>query len=417
MVYGPLAALEERSRRFGLPDLASLAAGAVDIPAAAVPLGAVSAEGGRAAAAAVLAAVADARAGRVVGLVTAPLHKESLRAAGHPWPGHTELLAEAAGVSDVAMMFVGGGLRVALLTIHRSLRSVPDAISRVETERIVRLVHRELPGLGAERRRIAVCGVNPHAGEHGLFGREDDDVLRPAVATLRGEGIEVTGPLPADTVFVRAAQGEFDAVVAAYHDQGLVPVKLLAFGRAVNVTLGLPFVRTSVDHGTAFDIAAAGTADPGSLLQAMALSVELTRRARTCVSSSGRHPHQFSGPDAAGPRVKIEGVTEDLLPILTRFHREVVLPDMQRLVGGLREELNGRFTALDGHFDAIYQRFDRLETEYQMIVAGLKRVEERLDRVEQRLDKMALKSELLELKVRVDALQGQVHLLEERLGA
>ena len=205
--------------------------------------------------------------------MTAPLHKESLRAAGHPWPGHTEMLAEAAGVSDVAMLFVGGGLRVALLTIHRSLRSVPDAITRVEAERVVRLVHRELPRLGAERRRIAVCGVNPHAGEHGLFGREDEDVLRPAVAALAQEGIEVTGPLPADTAFVRAVRGEFDAVVAAYHDQGLVPVKLLAFGHAVNVTLGLPFVRTSVDHGTAFDIAAAGSADPGSLLAAMALAV------------------------------------------------------------------------------------------------------------------------------------------------
>jgi 4-hydroxythreonine-4-phosphate dehydrogenase len=210
-------------------------------------------------------------------MVTAPLNKESLRAAGHTWPGHTEMLAEAAGVSDVAMMFVGGGLRVALLTIHRSLRSVPDAISRVETERIVRLVHRELPRLGAERRRIAVCGVNPHAGEHGLFGREDEEILRPAVTALSQEGIAVTGPLPADTVFVRAAQGEFDAVVAAYHDQGLVPVKLLAFGRAVNVTLGLPFVRTSVDHGTAFDIAAAGTADPGSLLAAMGMAVTLSR--------------------------------------------------------------------------------------------------------------------------------------------
>ena len=197
------------------------------------------------------------------------------RAAGHPWPGHTELMAEAAGVSDVAMLFVGGGLRVALLTIHRSLRSVPDAVTRAETERIVRLVHRELPRLGATQRRIAVCGVNPHAGEHGLFGCEDEEVLRPAVEALRAEGLSVTGPLPADTVFVRAVQGEFDAVVAAYHDQGLVPVKLLAFGRAVNVTLGLPFVRTSVDHGTAFDIAALGRADPGSLLAAMALAVEL----------------------------------------------------------------------------------------------------------------------------------------------
>jgi 4-hydroxythreonine-4-phosphate dehydrogenase len=152
---------------------------------------------------------------------------------------------------------------------------VPDAVTRAETERIVRLVHRELPRLGATQRRIAVCGVNPHAGEHGLFGCEDEEVLRPAVEALRAEGLSVTGPLPADTVFVRAVQGEFDAVVAAYHDQGLVPVKLLAFGRAVNVTLGLPFVRTSVDHGTAFDIAALGRADPGSLLAAMALAVEL----------------------------------------------------------------------------------------------------------------------------------------------
>jgi 4-hydroxythreonine-4-phosphate dehydrogenase len=275
VVYGPLALLEERSRRFGLPAAATLATAVVGVETAPVALGVVSAEGGRAAAAAVQAAVADALAGRVAGIVTAPLHKESLRAAGYPWPGHTELLAEAAGVSDVAMLFVGGGLRVALLTIHRSLRSVPDAVTRAETERIVRLVHRELPRLGAKERRIAVCGVNPHAGEHGLFGREDEDVLRPAVETLRAEGLSVTGPLPADTVFVRAVQGEFDAVVAAYHDQGLVPVKLLAFGRAVNVTLGLPFVRTSVDHGTAFDIAASGTADPGSLLAAMALAVEL----------------------------------------------------------------------------------------------------------------------------------------------
>jgi 4-hydroxythreonine-4-phosphate dehydrogenase len=187
------------------------------------------------------------------------------------------MLAEAAAVSDVAMLFVGGGLRVALLTIHRSLRSVPDAITGAEVERVVRLVHRELPRFGAGRRRIAVCGVNPHAGEGGLFGREDVDVVAPAVARLAADGLEVTGPLPADTVFVRAVRGEFDAVVAAYHDQGLVPVKLVAFGRAVNVTLGLPFVRTSVDHGTAFDIAASGTADAGSLLAAMSLAGSLVR--------------------------------------------------------------------------------------------------------------------------------------------
>jgi len=275
VVYGPLAALEDGARRFGLPAPAALPVEVVDVGGGAVVPGRVSEEGGRAAAAAVLGAARDALAGRVAGIVTAPLHKESLRAAGHSWPGHTEMLAEAAGVADVAMMFVGGGLRVALLTIHRSLRSVPDAVTGAEVARVVRLVHRELPRLGAARRRIAVCGVNPHAGEGGLFGREDVDVVRPAVERLAGEGLDVSGPLPADTAFVRAARGEFDAVVAAYHDQGLVPVKLLAFGRAVNVTLGLPFVRTSVDHGTAFDIAGAGTADPGSLLEAMALAARL----------------------------------------------------------------------------------------------------------------------------------------------
>jgi 4-hydroxythreonine-4-phosphate dehydrogenase len=274
--YGPLASLEERASRFGLKAPAALGVEVVDTGGAPIALGRVSAEGGRAAASAILGAARDALAGRVAGVVTAPLHKESLRAAGHPWPGHTELLAAAAGVSDVAMMFVGGGLRVALLTIHRALRSVPDAVTRGEVTRVVRLVHRELPRFGAARRRIAVCGVNPHAGEGGLFGREDADVVRPAIEALAGEGLDVSGPLPADTAFVRAARGEFDAVVAAYHDQGLVPVKLLAFGHAVNVTLGLPFVRTSVDHGTAFDIAGKGTADPGSLLEAMKLAAALT---------------------------------------------------------------------------------------------------------------------------------------------
>jgi 4-hydroxythreonine-4-phosphate dehydrogenase len=277
VLYGPVAALEERASRFGLAHAGALGVEVVDVGGGPFALGRVSAEAGEAGARAVLAAARDALAGRVDGLVTTPLHKEALRAAGHPWPGHTEMLAAAAGCDDVAMMFVGGGLRVALLTIHRSLRSVPDAVTRAEVERVVRLVDRELPRFGSPGRRIVVCGLNPHAGEGGLFGTEDRDVVGPAVAGLAAEGLHVTGPLPADTVFVRAARGEFDAVVAAYHDQGLVPVKLLAFGRAVNVTLGLPFVRTSVDHGTAFDIAPAGTADPGSLLEAMRLAATLAR--------------------------------------------------------------------------------------------------------------------------------------------
>jgi aromatic-L-amino-acid/L-tryptophan decarboxylase len=276
VLYGSLDALNERARLFDLPTPEKLGIPVVDpTPGITVPLGRSTADGGRAAAEAVLRAVRDAQAGRFDALVTAPLNKESLAAAGYRWPGHTEMLAEAAGVSDVAMMFVGGGLRVALLTIHRSLRSVPDAITSAEVERVVRLVHRELPRFGAAARRIALCGINPHAGEGGLFGREEDEILRPALERLRGEGLEVSGPFPADSLFVRAARGEFDAVVAGYHDQGLIPVKLVAFGRSVNVTLGLPFVRTSVDHGTGFDIVTRGIADEGSLLEALRVAVSL----------------------------------------------------------------------------------------------------------------------------------------------
>jgi 4-hydroxy-L-threonine phosphate dehydrogenase PdxA len=175
-------------------------------------------------------------------------------------------------------MFVGGGLRVALLTIHRSLRSVAEALTAGEVGRVVRLVHRELPRFGAARRRIALCGLNPHAGEGGLFGNEEIDVLAPAAEALRGEGIDVVGPLPADSLFVRASRGECDAVVACYHDQGLIPVKLAAFGHAVNVTLGLPFVRTSVDHGTGFDIVEKGVAEGASLVEAMKVAVTLCQR-------------------------------------------------------------------------------------------------------------------------------------------
>lgn len=277
-VYGSMASLLDRVARFGLRLPQDLGARVVDIAAQApIKLGETSPAAGRVAAEAVLRATRDALAGRMDALVTAPLNKESLWAAGYPWPGHTEMLAEAAGVQDVAMMFVGGNLRVALLTIHQSLRSVPDAITAPEVMRVGRLVHRELPRFGVAAGRIAVCGLNPHAGEHGLFGREDEEVLRPAVEALRQEGIEVSGPLPGDSAFVRASRGEFDAVIACYHDQGLIPVKLLAFGRAVNVTLGLPFVRTSVDHGTGFDIVDQGRADPSSLLEAMRMAVSLLR--------------------------------------------------------------------------------------------------------------------------------------------
>jgi 4-hydroxythreonine-4-phosphate dehydrogenase len=275
-VYGPIASLRERAARFGLPEPTRLDVETVDVPlASGVVLGVVSAAAGRAAAESVLRAARDARRRKVRALVTAPLNKESLAAAGYAWPGHTEMLAEAAGVSNVAMMFVGGGLRVALLTIHLPLRAVADALTTAEVVRVVRLVDRELPRFRAAGRRVALCGLNPHAGEGGRFGDEEQRVFAPAVRQLREEGLDVHGPFPADSLFARAARGEFDAVVAAYHDQGLIPVKLLAFGRAVNVTLGLPFVRTSVDHGTGFDIVEKGVADPGSLVEAMRVAVDL----------------------------------------------------------------------------------------------------------------------------------------------
>ena len=281
IVYGPMESLLDRARRFGLRLPQDLGARVVDVAAdESVPLGRTSSAGGRVAALATLRAAKDALEGRVDAIVTAPLNKESLHAAGYSWPGHTEMLAEAAGTPDVAMMFVGGGLRVALLTIHQSLRSVPDALTRDEVVRVARLVHRELPRFRAEKRRIALCALNPHAGEAGLFGEEERTVLQPAVAALRAEGIDITGPWPADTLFVRAIRGEFDAVIANYHDQGLIPVKLAAFGQAVNVTLGLPFVRTSVDHGTGFDIVEKGVADGGSLVQAMKVAVDLAGSSR-----------------------------------------------------------------------------------------------------------------------------------------
>ena len=280
VVYGPMESLFDRARRFGLRLPQDLQARVVDVPVGEpVALGRISAAAGRAAAQAVLRAVDDVKAGRVDAIVTAPLNKTSLAAAGYSWPGHTELLAEAAGSSDVAMMFVGGGLRVALLTIHRPLRSVPDAITGDEVRRVVRLVHRELPRLGSASRRIALCGVNPHAGEAGLLGREEIEVLSPAVEELKKDGIDVDGPFPADTLFVRASRGEFDAVIAAYHDQALIPVKLAGFGHAVNVTLGLPFVRTSVDHGTGFDIVEKGVAEGESLVEAMKMAATLAATA------------------------------------------------------------------------------------------------------------------------------------------
>jgi len=243
---------------------------------AAFPAGRVNAESAKAAHAAIVAATTDALHKRVAAVVTAPINKEAFALAGLPWPGHTELLAELCAVSDVAMMFWSEKLRVVLATVHVPLKDVPGALTEAVLARTIRLTAQSLPKFGFARPRIAVAGLNPHAGEHGIIGDEELRTFEPAIAKAAADGIDVRGPFPADTLFLRAMRGEFDVVIASYHDQGLVPVKLAAFGHAVNVTLGLPIVRTSVDHGTAFDIARKGIADEGSLVEAILLAVRLS---------------------------------------------------------------------------------------------------------------------------------------------
>jgi len=237
--------------------------------------GELSGAAGRAAYDSIVRAVADARAGVVDAIATAPVNKEAFRLGGLPWNGHTDLLAHLTGSSHVAMMFYSEPLRVVLATVHIALAEVPRALTRESLEATIDLTARELPRFGIARPRIAVAGLNPHAGEHGLFGREEETAIRPAIEACRARGVDVDGPFPGDTIFVRARRGEFDVVVACYHDQGLIPVKLVAFGQAVNVTLGLPIIRTSVDHGTAFDIAGKGVADPESMIAAVLLAARL----------------------------------------------------------------------------------------------------------------------------------------------
>ena len=273
-------------------------------PGAQFETGVVSANAGRAAYDVLCLAVRDAQDGRVDAIATAPVNKLAFARAGLPWKGHTDLLAELTGVSRVAMMFWSEPLKVVLATVHVPLAEVPAALTRELLDGIIDLTARELPrfrraealrlpdaangGRRASVRppdavdgglqtsvRLALAGLNPHAGEEGVIGSEEQRVLRPAVEAARARGIDLHGPFPGDTIFVRASRGEFDAVIACYHDQGLIPVKLLAFGSAVNVTLGLPIVRTSVDHGTAFDIAGTGKADPSSMIAATLLAARL----------------------------------------------------------------------------------------------------------------------------------------------
>ena len=237
--------------------------------------GRLSAAAGRAAYDAIVRASDAAKNGTVDAIATAPVNKEAFRLAGLPWNGHTDLLAHLTGAKDVAMMFYSDALRVVLATVHIALAEVPRTLTTASLTATIDLTARELPRFGIATPRIGVAGLNPHAGEHGLFGREEETIMAPAIEACRARGVDVAGPFPADTIFVRARRGEFDVVIACYHDQGLIPVKLVAFGQAVNVTLGLPIIRTSVDHGTAFDIAGKGVADPQSMIAAVLLAARL----------------------------------------------------------------------------------------------------------------------------------------------
>lgn len=244
--------------------------------------GSTAAAAGRLAGAAIERAVAMALAGEVHGIVTAPIDKAALAAAGYPFPGHTEMLQALTGAPEVAMMMaaertrLGGALRVVLATVHIPLARVADTLTSdrlVSQTRIAERALRESWGMAAPR--LALCALNPHASDGGLFGDEEARIFEPALDRLRREGIDVVGPIPADTVFGRALAGEFHAVVAPYHDVGMAPFKTVSFGAGVNVTLGLPFVRTSPDHGTALDIAGRGMADPSSMREAVRLAVRL----------------------------------------------------------------------------------------------------------------------------------------------
>ncbi len=242
--------------------------------------GRVSADAARAALDAIKTAVIDVQSGKLDAIATAPINKEAFALADIPFKGHTDLLGALTNDGPAVMMFYSEPLRVVLATVHVALASVPRLLTPQLLDFLIDLTAKELPRFGYFRPRIALAGLNPHAGEHGVIGAEDEQVLRPAVDRARKDrGIDVTGPWPGDTVFGRAARGEFDVVIACYHDQGLIPVKLLAFGKAVNVTLGLPLIRTSVDHGTAFDIAGRGIADPSSLIEAIRLAARLAAAA------------------------------------------------------------------------------------------------------------------------------------------
>jgi 4-hydroxythreonine-4-phosphate dehydrogenase len=215
--------------------------------------------------------------GMVDSIVTAPISKEALKMSGANWPGHTEMLAELTGTKDFAMVLCGGPIRVILVTIHTSYKSVPDLIKKRLVLKTILMAKKTCDVLAIEKPRIAVAGLNPHSGEAGIFGREEIDEIRPAVEEAISMGIHVSGPYPPDTLFHKVYKGEFDIVVCMYHDQGLIPLKMIAMDTGVNMTIGLPFMRTSPDHGTAYDIAWKGFANPSSMIAAIKMAAAINR--------------------------------------------------------------------------------------------------------------------------------------------
>jgi 4-hydroxythreonine-4-phosphate dehydrogenase len=240
--------------------------------------GIAAAETGAASVAFIKKAVELAQIGCIDGMVTAPINKEAINMAGCRYPGHTELLADLTHANESGMMIVGGPLRIMFVTTHVAIRDLSALLTQAKIEKAIRLAQLALTTLfGIKRPRIGVAALNPHAGEHGLFGDEEARIILPASRATQKQGILASDPLPADTLFGKAAKGSFDGVVALYHDQGLIPLKLVAFGTCVNLTVGLPIIRTSVDHGTAFDIVGKGVADPGSLIEAIKLAAKITQ--------------------------------------------------------------------------------------------------------------------------------------------
>jgi len=289
VVFGSVAVMADIVSRLGL----NIAVRKIDAPAKALfepcsmevvecthlsalpPLGQISAASGKASFDAIVAAIDAAKAGQISGIVTAPINKEAMSRAGISYPGHTEILAAYSGSNRVAMMLANDEIRTVLVTIHTSLRKAIEQADYEAQMCAIRLAHEGGKALGFASPRVAVAGLNPHAGEGGMFGDEENRIIRPAIEAARAEGIDASGPHPGDTVYMQARKGRFDVVVAQYHDQGLIPVKFLGLEKGVNITLGLPFVRTSPDHGTAFDIAGQGIAEHASLQTALAYAKRL----------------------------------------------------------------------------------------------------------------------------------------------